>query len=102
MNNKTSLETLWRAALTVVCLLAATIVTYSRIYLQYHTWNQVLTGSFVGFLLGSAWFALTYIVLTPLYPMIASWLVFNTIYIPKNSSKIRKFLFLGKYLNFYC
>lgn len=73
MNNKTSLETIWRAALTVVCLLAATIVTYSRIYLQYHTWNQVLIGSLVGILLGTGWFALTYIILTPLYPTIASW-----------------------------
>ena len=73
MNNKTSLETVWRGVLTTVCLLAASIVTYSRIYLQYHTWNQVLTGIVVGFIFASIWFAATFVVFTPLYPTIASW-----------------------------
>ncbi|KAL0273982.1 UNVERIFIED_CONTAM: hypothetical protein PYX00_006530 [Menopon gallinae] len=73
MNNKTTLETIWRTALTVVCLLAAMAVTYSRIYLQYHTWNQVLTGILVGFIFASIWFAATYAIFTPLYPTIASW-----------------------------
>ncbi|KAK6622749.1 hypothetical protein RUM43_008592 [Polyplax serrata] len=75
MNNKTSLESIWRAILTTVCLLAASIVTYSRIYLQYHTWNQVLTGILVGFIFASIWFAATFLIFTPLYPTIASWRV---------------------------
>nr|CAD7589680.1 unnamed protein product [Timema genevievae] len=43
------------------------------VYLQYHTWKQVLSGALVGFLFGSLWFALTYLIFTPLFPLIASW-----------------------------
>jgi len=44
-----------------------------RVYLQYHTWKQVLSGALVGFLFGSLWFALTYLIFTPVFPLIVSW-----------------------------
>lgn len=34
----------------------ASIVMYSRVYLGYHTWGQVLAGATVGIILGSIWF----------------------------------------------
>nr|XP_045607232.1 dolichyldiphosphatase 1-like isoform X3 [Procambarus clarkii] len=46
-----------------------------RVYLLYHTWSQVLLGALVGVLLGCSWFTLTHLVLTPVFPVIASWSV---------------------------
>nr|XP_053630448.1 dolichyldiphosphatase 1-like [Cherax quadricarinatus] len=46
-----------------------------RVYLLYHSWSQVLWGALVGVLLGCSWFMLTHLVLTPLFPVIASWSV---------------------------
>ncbi|XP_042210575.1 dolichyldiphosphatase 1-like isoform X3 [Homarus americanus] len=46
-----------------------------RVYLLYHSWSQVLWGALLGILLGCGWFTLTHLVLTPLFPVIASWSV---------------------------
>lgn len=75
MNNNTTLENVWKAVITFSCVTLAVIVTISRVYLQYHTWRQVLFGALVGFLFGSVWFALTYLVFTPLFPLVVSWRV---------------------------
>ncbi|KAK7870646.1 hypothetical protein R5R35_009139 [Gryllus longicercus] len=73
MNNNTLLENLWKTAIISSCILMATVVTISRVYLQYHTLKQVLSGALVGFIFGSLWFALTYLIFTPMFPLIASW-----------------------------
>nr|CAD7257305.1 unnamed protein product [Timema shepardi] len=73
MNNNTLLENVWKTAITIPCIFLASLVMISRVYLQYHTWKQVLSGALVGFLFGSLWFALTYLIFTPLFPLIASW-----------------------------
>ncbi|KAG8306415.1 Dolichyldiphosphatase 1 [Homalodisca vitripennis] len=73
MNNNTTLENVWKAVITASCLTLAVIVTLARVYLQYHTWQQVLWGAVVGFLFGTIWFTLTYLVFTPLFPVIVSW-----------------------------
>lgn len=73
MNNNTTLENVWKAVITFSCVSLAVLVTISRVYLQYHTWRQVLFGALVGFLFGSVWFALTYLVFTPLFPLVVSW-----------------------------
>ncbi|XP_063234737.1 dolichyldiphosphatase 1-like [Bacillus rossius redtenbacheri] len=73
INNNTLLENMWKTAISVTCILVSTLVTISRVYLQYHTWKQVLSGALVGFLFASLWFALTYLIFTPLFPLIASW-----------------------------
>jgi dolichyldiphosphatase len=45
----------------------------SRVYLQYHTINQVACGLLVGGLTGSFWFAMTHLVFSPHFPTVASW-----------------------------
>uniref|UniRef100_A0A1B6DK95 Dolichyldiphosphatase n=1 Tax=Clastoptera arizonana TaxID=38151 RepID=A0A1B6DK95_9HEMI len=73
MNNNPTMENIWKAVISSSCVSMAIIVTISRVYLQYHTWRQVICGAVVGFLFGSAWFALTYLIFTPYFPIIVSW-----------------------------
>jgi dolichyldiphosphatase len=73
MNNNSVLENAWKTVITVGCVSMAAVVTISRVYLQYHTWKQVLSGALVGFLFGSLWFAVTYLIFTPVFPVIVSW-----------------------------
>ncbi|KAM5331145.1 dolichyldiphosphatase 1 isoform 1-T1 [Glossophaga mutica] len=72
-NNARFLDLLWRHVLSLGLLTAALLVSYSRVYLLYHTWSQVLYGGIAGSLMAIAWFAFTQEVLTPLFPRIASW-----------------------------
>lgn len=72
-NNARFLDLLWRHVLTLGLLTAAFLVSYSRVYLLYHTWSQVLYGGIAGSLMAIAWFIFTQEVLTPLFPRIAAW-----------------------------
>lgn len=72
-NNTYPLENAWKYAAAVGAVWAAIIVCYSRIYLQYHTWMQVVCGAVLGVFLACIWFAVTQLFLTPLFPVIASW-----------------------------
>ncbi|XP_069948905.1 dolichyldiphosphatase 1 [Cherax quadricarinatus] len=69
------MELLWKVMVAVGLVTAASVVMFSRVYLLYHSWSQVLWGALVGVLLGCSWFMLTHLVLTPLFPVIASWSV---------------------------
>lgn len=69
------MELLWKVVVAVGLVTTAGIVMYSRVYLLYHSWSQVLCGALVGILLGCGWFMLIHLVLTPLFPVIASWSV---------------------------
>uniref|UniRef100_T1HBQ7 Dolichyldiphosphatase n=1 Tax=Rhodnius prolixus TaxID=13249 RepID=T1HBQ7_RHOPR len=40
MNNNTTLENVWKTVIIVGCVFLATVISISRIYLQYHTWNK--------------------------------------------------------------
>lgn len=73
MNNNTIIENLSKFLIISSSLLMAVLVSISRVYLQYHTFWQVLCGALVGILFATFWFALTYLVLTPLFPQIVSW-----------------------------
>ncbi|XP_075213036.1 dolichyldiphosphatase 1-like [Lycorma delicatula] len=73
MNNNTTLENVWKTVIISSCVSLAVIVSFSRVYLQYHTWRQVLYGAIVGFLFGSVWFAATYFLFTPFFPVVVSW-----------------------------
>uniref|UniRef100_A0A8C4QWY7 Dolichyldiphosphatase 1 n=1 Tax=Eptatretus burgeri TaxID=7764 RepID=A0A8C4QWY7_EPTBU len=66
---------LWRLLLVVVLLLIAVSVSYSRVYLLYHTSRQVCCGIMVGVGMAVAWFAFTQLILTPLFPCISAWWV---------------------------
>ncbi|XP_078185336.1 dolichyldiphosphatase 1 isoform X1 [Callithrix jacchus] len=72
-NNARFLDLLWRHVLSLGLLAAAFLVSYSRVYLLYHTWSQVLYGGIAGGLMAVAWFIFTQEVLTPLFPRIAAW-----------------------------
>ncbi|CAG5092965.1 Similar to DOLPP1: Dolichyldiphosphatase 1 (Rhinolophus ferrumequinum) [Cotesia congregata] len=54
------------------CATVAVLVSYSRIYLQYHTISQVLCGFVVGIIMGVTWFFITHLVLAPFFPIIVS------------------------------
>lgn len=73
MNNNTIIENLSKFLIISSSLLMALLVSISRIYLEYHTVWQVLWGAIVGILFATFWFALTYLVFTPLFPQIVSW-----------------------------
>ncbi|XP_018577720.1 dolichyldiphosphatase 1-like isoform X1 [Anoplophora glabripennis] len=73
MNNNTIIENLSKFLIISSSLLMALLVSVSRIYLEYHTIWQVLWGAIVGILFATFWFALTYLVFTPLFPQIVSW-----------------------------
>jgi len=55
------------------CLGLAWLVSYSRVYHQYHTQSQVWWGGVAGASAAVFWFILTQLVFTPLYPWVASW-----------------------------
>ncbi|XP_044268430.1 dolichyldiphosphatase 1-like [Tribolium madens] len=73
MNNNTIIENVSKILIISSSLVMALLVCVSRIYLQYHTISQVLCGAFVGILFATFWFALTYLVFTPLFPQIVTW-----------------------------
>ncbi|XP_014664444.1 PREDICTED: dolichyldiphosphatase 1-like isoform X2 [Priapulus caudatus] len=66
-------DTVWRAGIVVVVFLAAFLVSYGRVHLLYHTSQQVFWGAVLGILLAIIWFAVVMLVLTPLFPTVASW-----------------------------
>ncbi|XP_067279875.1 dolichyldiphosphatase 1 [Pseudorasbora parva] len=72
-NNARCVELLWRHILSIVLLAVAMSVSYSRVYLLYHTWSQVIYGGVAGIVMGVVWFFITQEVLTPLFPKIAAW-----------------------------
>jgi len=58
-SSHTPFTILQRAALSVVALLSAAVVGWSRIYLNYHTPQQVIVGCGAGALSAVAWFVAT-------------------------------------------
>ncbi|GJQ85621.1 hypothetical protein Trydic_g20171 [Trypoxylus dichotomus] len=73
MNNNTIMENISKILIISSSVLMALLVCIGRVYLQYHTVWQVLCGATIGALFATVWFALTYIVFTPLFPRIVSW-----------------------------
>jgi len=73
----TNSKSVWFSKLMVSlgCFAAALIVTFSRVYLLYHSVSQVIVGSLIGALLGLLWFLLTNYILTPWFQTVASWWV---------------------------
>lgn len=76
MNNNTIIENVSKILIISSSIILALLVCISRIYLQYHTIGQVLCGALVGIIFASVWFALTYIIFTPLFPQIVTWFVY--------------------------
>ncbi|KAF6201041.1 hypothetical protein GE061_005488 [Apolygus lucorum] len=73
INNNTTLDYFWKTVIVVGSFLIAILSSFGRIYLQYHTWQQVLCGAALGSFNGTIWFALVHFALTPYFPYVASW-----------------------------
>ena len=58
----------WKVLTVVSCLTTGLVMSYSRVYLEYHTVAQVLWGAILGLAGALLWFILTQLVLSPLYP----------------------------------
>lgn len=68
------LEICWKFFLLTLFPTLSGLMSYSRVYLQYHTPSQVIWGGVVGGLGAGIWFLLTQLVFTTrLYPWVASW-----------------------------
>ncbi|KAF3849390.1 hypothetical protein F7725_015887 [Dissostichus mawsoni] len=74
-NNARCVDLLWRHILSIILLGTALSVSYSRVYLLYHSWSQVFYGGVAGLTIGIMWFFFTQEVLTPLFPKIAGVLL---------------------------
>ncbi|XP_043496636.1 dolichyldiphosphatase 1-like [Polistes fuscatus] len=85
-SNSTISERFWRIIIVTGCIITAVLVSYGRIYLQYHTTSQVLWGLTVGAILGVLWFLTTHIILTPLFPIIVSWQISEYLLLRDTSS----------------
>ncbi|XP_019871737.2 dolichyldiphosphatase 1-like [Aethina tumida] len=73
LNNNTIIENVSKFLIISSSVVMALLVSISRIYLHYHTIAQVLCGALVGVLFATVWFALTYLVFTPLFPQVVTW-----------------------------
>merc|ERR1712110_924528 len=74
----------WKMIACLICLGISGMVSFGRVYLQYHTWSQVKWGAVVGLLMAFIWFLVVQIILTPFFP----WLV---------STRIAEFLLIRDY-----
>lgn len=72
-NNNARTERLVRLLVLAACCLATGLVCCGRVYLQYHSTQQVLVGALVGIVVGTGWFVLTHYFLTPFFPLVVSW-----------------------------
>jgi len=66
-------ETIWKLFVILATLSCAGVMSYSRVYLQYHTVEQVVWGSVIGAVFALVWFVVTQYLLTPFYTPIANW-----------------------------
>lgn len=64
-----------RHMLSLGLLTTAFLVSYSRVYLLYHTCSQVLYVGIAGSIMVITFIAFAQGVLTPLFPSIAAWLI---------------------------
>jgi len=63
----------WKFIAVVLCIGGALVMAYSRVYLQYHTVNQVVAGSWIGSVAALVWFLFTQYCLTPYFQVITGW-----------------------------
>lgn len=65
----------WRGGVALAVHLGAGAVMFSRVYLGYHTVDQVVAGYCVGLGLGAAWHAVTEAYLRPRFASVTRWSV---------------------------
>ncbi|XP_037081507.1 dolichyldiphosphatase 1-like [Pollicipes pollicipes] len=67
------LMNMWKHMAAVLCCVCAALVSFSRVYLEYHSWWQVVCGAGVGVAFGVLWFVFVHWVCTPFFPQIVQW-----------------------------
>lgn len=80
-------DIVWKHIVSLGSIFTALVVAYSRVYLRYHTPEQVLFGLLVGSLLGICWFVCAQRLFSPLFDVIVSWPVSEMLLI-KDSTRI--------------
>ncbi|KAG1682496.1 Dolichyldiphosphatase 1 [Nymphon striatum] len=72
-NSSNPLDNAWKYISVLTFVIGAITVSYSRVYLEYHTTRQVIWGAVIGAIFAILWFFLIHFSLSPFFPMIASW-----------------------------
>ncbi|KAK3792818.1 hypothetical protein RRG08_038548 [Elysia crispata] len=70
--NQSIIDDLWKYVCALLGILAAILVSWSRVYLMYHTVSQVAVGAVVGSFLSAPWFCFVHFLLTPVFPILSS------------------------------
>ncbi|ELT95926.1 hypothetical protein CAPTEDRAFT_219287 [Capitella teleta] len=91
-HNQHFFENAWKYLTGVGSIASSCLVSYSsvydnRVYLGYHSLNQVLWGAVIGAALGLFWFCFVHLLLTPFFPTIASWSISEKLMI-RDSTRI--------------
>ena len=84
----------WKSLTVVSCLTTGLVMSFSRVYLEYHTVSQVVWGAVVGQVGALLWFIFTQLVLSPLYPRYVTAQMSSQILFP--SSRGEDFFLKGK------
>uniref|UniRef100_A0A2P2I2I9 Dolichyldiphosphatase n=2 Tax=Hirondellea gigas TaxID=1518452 RepID=A0A2P2I2I9_9CRUS len=84
-NRDSVFEMLWKVSTLLSVVVMAALVMYSRVYLLYHSWAQVLVGAVLGVVLGVSWFAVVHLLLSPFFPIVVSMSVFELLMIRDTS-----------------
>jgi len=66
---------IWKYSVWLTFSVSTILVFISRVYLLYHTINQVIVGAVVGSINGLVWFSMVHLLLSPFFPSIAAWSV---------------------------
>lgn len=70
-------KTVHKSILVSGAFIAAVLVAFSRVYLEYHTVEQVLVGALVGIFMGSTWFYLVHTVFSNYFHLITTWYLYK-------------------------
>lgn len=93
LHHNSTFEKIFRGLVVSACVLDTALVCYGRVYLLYHTVNQVLIGALIGTLTGFVWFFFVHSILTPyVFPKIVSWKISEALLI-RDTSLIPNILF---------
>eukprot|EP00750_Incisomonas_marina_P032908 INCI9411.1.p1 GENE.INCI9411.1~~INCI9411.1.p1 ORF type:complete len:273 (+),score=35.48 INCI9411.1:96-914(+) len=77
---------LYRHAIVFVLIVAAMIVAFSRVYLEYHFASQVVVGAGLGLVLGIAWYIVVSLQLRPLFQKYENCKLFRFFYVRDSSN----------------
>lgn len=93
LHNNSPYEKLFRGLAISACLVNTVLVCYGRVYLLYHTINQVFVGALIGAVFGFSWFFFVHSILTPyVFPKIVSWKI-SEFFLIRDTSLIPNIIF---------